>query len=362
MALSIPVCNEIMRQRFGWSDDSMAPRVIAQIPASLKAFARKAASDPFTRSLVTSSVSTATLAITSTGSVDLSTGYSSYYFLMEYFDLGQCYLLPSATCGVSFPSSSSFTVTGAGTSGINGIYLFQGYYNGRVSYLNDVYALRWLDDGWYFQQVDGGYTILYRSDEDVNVPSLVTTWIRVEGAEGLPTVPAPTNPITISADLGVKDLDRVQFTTTVTLPTGISALTNYYIVGYTINENTNTASFQLSTTVTGAATVSVTSGGTGVLTMTKMDSSGVPLRKVNIQTAPLNQYLANVFNSFYIQGNTMQLLRVNGSYPAGTIAFSVPVYPSAVTSVPVELEAQYLDKLYELILADGNDTAQDLDK
>lgn len=101
MALNNRLCAEIIRQKMNLPDDSQAARIINQIPEALKGTARKMVADPYTRQLFTTNKLTTTLPLTA-GQADLSTGYGSYQFFLEYFDLGQVYLIFSVpVTGVS---------------------------------------------------------------------------------------------------------------------------------------------------------------------------------------------------------------------------------------------------------------------
>ena len=159
-----------------------------------------------------------------------------------------------------------------------------------------------------------------------------------------------------------EDLSRVQFTTTTTLPTGISALTNYYLTNYTIDDET--ATFNLSSTVDGLTPVVISSAGSGVLTMTLQEANDVPLQEISPQRAPLTQYLSDVFNYFMVQSTVLTLLPIDGEYPTGAVAFAVPSFPATLADLPAseEAEAAFLDKLFELVTGPGSDAAQDLEK
>ena len=146
------------------------------------------------------------------------------------------------------------------------------------------------------------------------------------------------------------ELSRVQFTTTVTLPTGISASTNYYLTNYTIDDET--ATFGLSSTADGLTPVTISTAGSGVLTMASQDSeTDIPLQLVSPQQAPLTQYLGDVFSFAYVQGNLLNLLPIGDIYPTGSVAFSVPFYPTNLSALPesAECEALFLQILSNMV-------------
>lgn len=105
MTLTPQLCAEIIRQRLNLSDDSQAARIINMIPQALKSAGRKLAADPFTRSLVTTNKDSTLLRIGNQGIVPLNTSnldtagfadaYDSYQLLMEYWDKGSIYYLPT---------------------------------------------------------------------------------------------------------------------------------------------------------------------------------------------------------------------------------------------------------------------------
>jgi len=137
------------------------------------------------------------------------------------------------------------------------------------------------------------------------------------------------------------ELSRVQFTTTVTLPTGISASTNYYLTDYTIDGDT--ATFGLSSTADGLTPVTISSAGSGVLTMASQDSeTDIPLQLVSPQQAPLTQYLGDVFSFAYVQGNLLNLLPIGDTYPTGSVAFAVAFYPTNLSALPESAECEAL--------------------
>ena len=132
---------------------------------------------------------------------------------------------------------------------------------------------------------------------------------------------------------------RVQFTSTGSLPTGISALTDYYLFNYT--PAGNGATFRLASDVHLQTPISITSAGSGVLTMIAQDALATPLQRITPQQASLSrQYLESVFDYIEIQGNILTLLPKNGVYQLGNIAFAVPYYPQTLAQMPNSEEAE----------------------
>ena len=95
--------------------------------------------------------------------------------------------------------NSSVSVSGAGSASVNGTYTYRGDYEGK-GYYNLVgeadnsgqSAISWYESKWIiFSPTDA----FYESEDDVEFPWQVTTWVRVEGVSPLPTVteiPQPT--------------------------------------------------------------------------------------------------------------------------------------------------------------------------
>lgn len=483
MALNPRLVTEIIRQKLGTDDDNIAARVAIQIPEALKATARKVAADPDLRQLLITDRSATTAAIAS-GVVDLTTPYSSFRFLMEYFDLGLVYLLPSSTVtvyseaatqasgtwtfignpsdgasmainGLGSPAEfyvPEITVAGSGTGTANASYVYRGIYNGRRFYnkageaVNPlVYSIGWNLDtsteapGWYVTGSAG--ELLYNNNgEDVGTPDLSAEWV-----VGTGTAPAPTSvtafagsiysiPIGLtvaetvanflailqaetdvaisvasytssgnvvtgtyrtagaagnafslanssdqtvivsgatftggadseyrlsvpSSVVGLENLVRVRFTTTTTLPTGItSSSTDYWITDYTpatTGDRGTAASFTISSVATGLTPNPITSLGSGVLTMSLMDADGVPLQRLRSpQQSTLGRYLSSVFTYFYLQGNEIFILPAS---IAGSVAFAVPSYPTNLAAMPEseETEKIFLEELLMLVAGGG---------
>lgn len=137
------------------------------------------------------------------------------------------------------------------------------------------------------------------------------------------------------------DLSRVQFSTTVTLPTGISASTNYYLTDYTIDGDI--ATFNLSSTSDGLTPMTISTAGSGVLTMALQDSNDdIPLQLVSPKQAPLSQYLDSVFDYAYVQGNLLTVLPIDDVFPTGNVAFAVASFPANLADLPDSEEAEQL--------------------
>lgn len=240
MTLNPRLVAEIIRQRLGLPDDSMATRIILQIPACLKATGRKIAASPDLRQLLITDPSSTSAAIGSGGVVDLTTPYSSFRFLMEYFDLGLVYLLPSTTVtpyqinptrasgtwtflgqpiagetidvnGVTFTFTYPNILTaGAGDAGVNTTYVYNGTYNGRRFYNPGIQSVDPLafslvygveGPGWFYTDINGD--ILYHNGgEDVATPDLSGRWYAQTGAAPAPTSVTPVALTTPSVEIG----------------------------------------------------------------------------------------------------------------------------------------------------------------
>lgn len=137
------------------------------------------------------------------------------------------------------------------------------------------------------------------------------------------------------------ELNRVRFTTTVTLPTGISLATDYYITQYIIDGNT--AHFNLSSTADGLTPVVISSAGSGVLTVAKQTFDENPIQPIKSpQLMALPQYLSSVFLYYALQGSSLFLQAIDDIFPTGFIAFSVPAFPATLADLPDSKEAEVL--------------------
>jgi hypothetical protein len=89
--------------------------------------------------------------------------------------------------------NSSVSVSGAGSSEVNGTYTYRGDYNSK-GYYNLVgeddntttNAIGWSGSNWFIN--DSVADTFYESNEDVEFPWLVTSWSITEGANPAPTV------------------------------------------------------------------------------------------------------------------------------------------------------------------------------
>lgn len=101
-------------------------------------------------------------------------------------------LPPATPVGTQVNVTDAMTSTGAGTSAANGSFVPSGDNDGKTAYtkVGSLNRLRWNAGAakWRFQS--NGGTVFYESTDDVATPNLVTTWTRVSGAVGLPTVTA----------------------------------------------------------------------------------------------------------------------------------------------------------------------------
>lgn len=147
------------------------------------------------------------------------------------------------------------------------------------------------------------------------------------------------------------DLDRVQFSSTGTLPAGISPTTNYYLISYNIpTPGVSLAVMQLSSTADGGSLVNIGGVGSGVISMQKMEpTSEQPIQLLkNPQLAALPQYLDDVFTFAYIAGNSLWLLP---STSVGRVNFALPFYPVNLAALPSSAESEklFLDVLFETV-------------
>ena len=140
------------------------------------------------------------------------------------------------------------------------------------------------------------------------------------------------------------NLARVQFSTTVTLPTGISASTNYYITDYT--EANNTATFNLSSSADGLTPVSITAAGSGVLTMQSY-SPTVAQWLSSPNQGLLNQALPVPYTYIWLEQNLLYT-----SATTGTFSFQVPYQPTLFT-LPAQLQNELVDTLVKIAVTAG---------
>ena len=141
------------------------------------------------------------------------------------------------------------------------------------------------------------------------------------------------------------DLSRVRFTTTVTLPTGISTSTDYYLTDYTIDGNL--ATFNLSSTADGLTPVVISSAGSGVLTMQGYDKEVCQWLE-----SPNQGFLAPAIpiNYIYIW---LEKDLLYTSTTAGTFSFAVPFIPKNVESLPSQLLNDLVDEVVQIAITAG---------
>jgi len=151
-----------------------------------------------------------------------------------------------------------------------------------------------------------------------------------------------------------EDLSRVQFTTTGSLPTGISASTNYYLTDYTIDGDI--ATFGLSTTVDGLTPVTISSAGSGVLTM-----SGGSKQVCQWLESPNQGMLTPAIPVTYIY-IWLEKDLLYTSTTAGTFSFAVPFIPKNVESLPSQLTNDLVDEVVQIAIGMGYEPLSESEK
>jgi surface protein len=84
---------------------------------------------------------------------------------------------------------SPVCVASAGTTAVNGTYLYSGQEYGRNYYMNGIYKLSWVIgfQGWVLRDTTGGGTgDLYGSVDDVLTPDQITSWLLTFNGASLP--------------------------------------------------------------------------------------------------------------------------------------------------------------------------------
>ncbi len=150
------------------------------------------------------------------------------------------------------------------------------------------------------------------------------------------------------------DLSRVQFTTTGSLPTGISASTNYYLTDYTIDGAI--ATFGLSTTVDGLTPVTISTAGSGVLTM-----SGGSKEVCQWLESPNQGMLTPAIPIDYIY-IWLEKDLLYTSTTAGTFSFAVPFIPKNVESLPAQLTSDLVDEVVQIAITAGFEPISESEK
>ncbi len=165
-------------------------------------------------------------------------------------------------------------------------------------------------------------------------------------------VDATGNTITLRGER-FKVGDKVRFTTTGTLPAGLSLATDYWVASY----NTTTFLATFSTTLAGGLggtnLVDITNQGSGTHTIAVQETYDYPMSKLaGPQAAPFERYLSTQYRFYYIQGDTLFVLPATS---AGQVAFAVPYYPATLADLPESQESEniFLDVLLEILRAQG---------
>jgi len=106
-------------------------------------------------------------------------------------------------------------VAGAGTTAVNGTYVENGTLNGKPKYTYSTHIIQW-DGRWVISY--NGATTVYKSNENVATPDLVTTWAKVYGASPVPTVTAASSSqnLTLTCAAGSYSLTGTNATLTTT--------------------------------------------------------------------------------------------------------------------------------------------------
>lgn len=150
------------------------------------------------------------------------------------------------------------------------------------------------------------------------------------------------------------DLSRVQFTTTTTLPTGIAASTNYYLTDYTIDDET--ATFGLSTTADGLTPVTISTAGSGVLTMASFNKEVCQWLE-----SPNQGFLTPAIPIDYIY-IWLEKDLLYTSTTAGTFSFAVPFIPKNVESLPAQLQNDLVDEVIQIAISAGFEPLTEAEK
>lgn len=91
--------------------------------------------------------------------------------------------------GINPASLLNLLVSGAGSAGANGNFLLTGTLNGRNTWQQGNVTISWTGSEWRFIESNGGgLTILYQSSDDVQNPSLISTWDAIGETTPYPTI------------------------------------------------------------------------------------------------------------------------------------------------------------------------------
>ncbi len=139
------------------------------------------------------------------------------------------------------------------------------------------------------------------------------------------------------------DDSRVQFTSTGSLPTGLSASTDYYITDYVIDGDI--ATFSVTTSI-GARPTVISSAGSGVLTMQSFEPTVAqwlmsPNQGLTTPAIPID------YTYIWLEQNLLYTNR-----DAGVFAFTVPYVPTLAT-LPAQLTNDLVDCMVAIAIDAG---------
>ena len=89
---------------------------------------------------------------------------------------------------VTVSDTSTIIVAGAGTTAVNGTYVYTAMVDSKPSFGTGGNIIRWFSDNGVWLILVEPFNYYYRSFDDVATPDLVTTWIAVDGEDPVPTV------------------------------------------------------------------------------------------------------------------------------------------------------------------------------
>lgn len=333
------------------------------IPNALNDLAQEVANSPKKRHLLMTDQSVVTASITSSTYnyyADLSTPIDTYGVMLDKIRLGTVfyiypsYIFDSADTPVDY---TEITLAGAGTSAINGVYIANGYINGKPFFNLTghtggpspelAYSVAWGindEDEWCITSSDGSFR--YTSAEDVETPWEVETWTVSTGTSPGPTITVSHTGSTITL-LGQSAIYptglAVRFTTQDTLPLGLAVSTTYYIIAV------GDGSFRV------AASLADALAGTFIV----LGSQGVDVSTV----APYQKEVAQWLSS-PTQGLCTPSIPIDYAYiwleknrlattkTAGSFAFDVPYQPT-LSNLPSQLQNDLVDCLVNIALTAG---------
>ena len=168
---------------------------------------------------------------------------------------------------------------------------------------------------------------------------------------GTSDVDVSNNTITVRGER-FKVGDKVRFTTTTTLPAGLTLATDYWIASYNAATNLITVATSLANALNNVV-VDITNQGSGTHTIAVQETVDYPMSKIaGPQAAPFDRYLASEYRFYYIQGDTLFVMPATS---LGQVAFAVPYYPATLADLPESNEAEniFLDVLLGILQAQG---------